>query len=517
MKKKVISCLLIASMAMSLLGGCGASGSSKESKGTETAGQTSSTESDGKYPVIKVPYGVVNPAKDEKAIEDKLNKILREKAHAEIDLVGVEFGNWSSQLNLMLTGGGDNSLDMFNSFWYTSVSNLVANGQVMSLDDLLKSDGSGISDLFKGDMKDYLACGQVNGKQYGIPSIYSYCTENQYFAKKEDVQKANVDFSQVKDIDSMSDAILKLKKANPNNFYIPGSTQAYWMPKSIDYLGDTNLLGVLTDPTKSTKVENYYESDYFKNFLKHVKEWKAAGVFSADPLSNNNPTLQNLLMGVSNGTTGYAWDAAVGMQTTAAQNNMELEGSSVTKALSTTSDATTYMWHISSFCKHPDAAMRILNVLYTDAEASQLIANGIEGLEYTLNDKGQMVYPEGKKGLADLGWSAASLAYWPNVMLCKTWYYEPEDIYKKMAEKNKTCDKSLALGFSFDSSKVTDQITACTNVVAQYYTPLMYGEVDIDSTLPQFQEALKSAGIDKIIAEKQSQLDAWLASKGTSK
>ena len=54
-------------------------------------------------------------------------------------------------------------------------------------------------------------------------------------------------------------------------------------------------------------------------------------------------------------------------------------------------------------------------------------------------------------------------------------------------------------------------MTACANVVAQYYTPLMYGEVDIESTLPKFQADLKNAGIDEIIAEKQAQLDAWLA------
>jgi putative aldouronate transport system substrate-binding protein len=171
------------------------------------------------------------------------------------------------------------------------------------------------------------------------------------------------------------------------------------------------------------------------------------------------------------------------------------------------------MWHISSFSKNPEAAMRILNVLYTDPVAAQLIANGVEGLDYALNDKGQMVYPEGKNGMADLGWAAASMAYWPNVMLCKTWAWEPDDIYDQMLAKNKSCDKSLALGFAFDSTKVADQMAACANVIAQYYTPIMYGEVDIDSTLAEFQTTLKKAGIDDIIAEKQAQLDAWLESK----
>ncbi len=507
MKKKLIAGLLVVCMVASLFAGCGSSTKTPDKQGTDKG-----TDKDS-YPVIKMAYAVVFPSPDEKAIEDELNKILREKAHAEVDLVGIEFGNWATQLNLMLTGGGSDSLDLFNSFWYTSVSNLVSNGQVMKLDDLLAKEGSDIKGLFKDGLEQYLGCGVVNGSQYGIPCMYSYSTENLYYAKKDDVAKANIDWSKVKSIDAMSDAILKIKEANPKSYYIPGSTEAYWIPKSVDYLGDTNYLGVLTDPTKSTKVENYYESQYFLNFLKHVKEWKKAGVFSPDPLSNSNPTLMNLLMGVSNGTPGYAWDAATSMKATIAQNNIQLDGTNVTEALSTTSDATTYMWHISSFSKNPEAAMRILNVLYTDPQAAQLVANGVEGLDYKLNKDGQMEYPDGKKSMSDLGWAAASMAYWPNVMLCKTWYYEPKDIYEQMLAKNKSCNKSLALGFAFDSSKVTDQMTACANVVAQYYTPLMYGEVDIDSTLTQFQAALKKAGIDEIIKEKQTQLDAWLASQ----
>lgn len=503
MKKRLVASLLAATMVAGLFTGC-----SSRSGGSDDGQQASGDE---EYPVIKVAYSVVFPSPDEEAIEEELNKIMREKAHAEVDLVGIEFGNWATQLNLMLTGGGENSIDLFNSFWYTSVTNLVSNGQVMALDDLLESEGSEITDLFADGMEEYLKCGQVGGTQYGIPSIYSYCTENLYYALETDAQTAAIDWSQVTDIDSMSDAILQLKEANPDKYFIPGSTEPYWIPKSIDYLGDTNYLGVLTNPTESTTVENYYESEYFLNWLEHVKEWKEAGVFSPDPLSNSNATLMNLLMGVTDGVTGYAWDTAVSLEATEAQNNLQLEGTKVTDALSTTSDATTYMWHISAFCKEPEAAMRVLNVLYTDADAAQLVANGIEGLDYELDENGQMVYPEGASGMSDLGWAAASMAYWPNVTLCKTWYYEPEDVYTQMMEKNKTCDKSLALGFTFDSTNVTDQMTACANVVAQYYTPLMYGEVDIDSTLPEFQQALKNAGIDDIIAEKQAQLDAWLA------
>ena len=54
-------------------------------------------------------------------------------------------------------------------------------------------------------------------------------------------------------------------------------------------------------------------------------------------------------------------------------------------------------------------------------------------------------------------------------------------------------------------------MAACTTVVAEYRDALLYGLVDVDSYLEKFNEELKAAGIDEIIAEEQKQFDAWLA------
>lgn len=516
MKKKMLAMFLIMSMALSMFAGCGAKENQVSEEETENqaaestqSGETSK-DSNSEYPVIRMAYVMVGDTSLESEVEEKLNAILREKAQAEVDLIGIEFGNLATQMNLMLTGGED-SLDLFNSFWYTSVSNLVANGQIMALDELLASDGADILKQYEG-YEEYLNCAKINGSIYGIPSIYAWSSENLYLVNKASVEAAGVDLSQVKDLDSLTDAMIKLKEASPDKYFIPGSTEPYWVPKDIDYLGDTNYLGVLTDPTNSTTVENYYESEYFLNLLENVKVWKEKGIISPDPMSNSNPTLVNLQYGMVDGTTGYNWDTEVGKNSTSVQYGLDLEGCALTDALATTGDVTTYMWHISSFCKDPAAAMRILNVLYSDVEAAQIVGQGIEGKSYVLDENGQMTLPEGKT-LFDAGWGCAGSAIWPNITLCKSWNYEPMDVYEQMKAKNASTKKSLALGFQFDSTPVADQVAACANVVAQYYTPLMYAEADIDETLPVFQEQLKNAGIDDIIKEKQAQLDAWLATK----
>lgn len=515
MKKRIISLLLTMSMAVSLLAGCGSSsgasaGGDETASQADSAGSTESASKTGEYPVIRIPYTIVFDSFDADKVQDALNEIMREKAGAEVELVGIEFANWSTQLNLMLTGS-NNSLDLFSSFWYTSVNNLAANGQALPLDELLASDGQGILDAYKG-MEEYLNCGQINGKVYGIPCIYAWSSENLYQVRTEDSEAAGIDWSKINDLEGMTDAMIKMKEKNPDKFYIPGSTDPYWIPKGIDYLGDTNYLGVMTDPVNTTKIENYYESEYLKNLLNYVKEWKENELFSPDPLSNNQPTLMSMVLGIANGTTGYSWDATASIKSNAVQNGMDVVGAAVSEPLATTGDVTTYMWHISPFSKNPEAAMRVLNVLFTDSEAAQIAANGIEGLEYEINENGQMKYPEGKT-MGDLGWSAASMAYWPNVTLCKTWEYEDTDIYTQMAEKNKKAFKSLALGFQFDSTSVADQMTACANVVSQFYTPIMYGEVDIESSLAEFNKQLYAAGLQDIMTEKQKQLDAWLAAK----
>lgn len=60
---------------------------------------------------------------------------------------------------------------------------------------------------------------------------------------------------------------------------------------------------------------------------------------------------------------------------------------------------------------------------------------------------------------------------------------------------------------------MTNQITACNNVVSQYDAALRWGNLNPDETLDKFNADLEAAGINKIIEEKQRQLDEYLASK----
>ena len=306
-----------------------------------------------------------------------------------------------------------------------------------------------------------------------------------------------------------------MKEANPDKYFIAGSSAPYWYPKTIDYLGDANYLGVILNPENSTKIENYYESEYFLNFLDNVKIWKENDLICPDPMSNDNQILGNLSNKITYGITGYDYNLENTIYEAEMQNSYDgsIVGTQIGEKYLTTANAGTYMWHITPFCKDPEAAMRVLNVLYTDPEAANILMNGLEGVTYVTDENGQLEYPEGVTNHQEAGWFAMYNAARPNGFLCPTWNYSRPDAYELLQEDNKNAIKSTALGFTPDFSPVSDQYAACANVIAQYYVPLINAVVDIDETLPVFQQALRDAGIEDIIAEEQRQFDEWLAAK----
>ena len=60
------------------------------------------------------------------------------------------------------------------------------------------------------------------------------------------------------------------------------------------------------------------------------------------------------------------------------------------------------------------------------------------------------------------------------------------------------------MSFFFDQSNVVEEVTACSAVVAEYYTgQLAYpaSVADVEATIAAFREKLTANGIDKIIDE----------------
>ena len=100
-----------------------------------------------------------------------------------------------------------------------------------------------------------------------------------------------------------------------------------------------------------------------------------------------------------------------------------------------------------------------------------------------------------------------------NVMLTYLNPEDPENKWEEFKKFNESGQPAPLLGFNFDPTKVSTELAAVNNVKEEFWAPLMTGTVNPEEFLPKANEKLKAAGLDKIIAEAQSQIDDWKASK----
>ena len=70
------------------------------------------------------------------------------------------------------------------------------------------------------------------------------------------------------------------------------------------------------------------------------------------------------------------------------------------------------------------------------------------------------------------------------------------------------------MGFIFDPTPVQNEIAACSAKIDEYNVNLKFGKLgpmeESNASLEAFDKALTEAGIDKVVAECQAQLNAFL-------
>lgn len=462
-----------------------------------------------KWPVVKMEVvSSTGEEAKEQEIEDALNEYLVSiDAGVQADLVPLAFGDRATQLTLLLTDS-ENGIDLFCWRFYSSVTDMVNNDQVIALDDY-RDQYPELWEMFPESV--YKTC-QVNGKQYSMPAADSFGNFQVYTMRKDIAEEIGVMDLVGKKIteEQFEDILAKAEAAHPELCWLTDPTVTSY--QGIDNLGFSDWIGVLLNQgIDQDTIVNYYETDEFRAYCEKCKMWADNGYYIDDPLNNTGMMASYVPDGIAGGgmLEAYSVDYAAALMS-AQIKNYEMVIFQLNDFVGTNS--TVYNgWNISSTCQNPDAAMKLLDLLYTDEKVARFLALGIEGETYELDENGCAWYPEGVDS-SNVGWNLDCPWFYPNECLgapfnttLKTYFTDmiacwtnPENKYSK------------AMGFVFDPANVYDQYAACSATVAEYRDALLYGQVDVDSAMEKFNEELKENGIDEIIEEMQKQYDEFL-------
>jgi putative aldouronate transport system substrate-binding protein len=495
--------ILILLLTLTACGGNTASNNKKENAtpSNETTAPAESEETVN----LTMTYMVLNNPTDIDLIEQELNKLTKEKINATVDLVPIQLSNYNQQINLMMTSKEKMDLVMTGNLGsILTYAQQAPKGQLLAIDELLKEHGQGVL----AALGDYATVATVGGKLYGVPTVRDLAADRGWAVRKDMVEKYNIELAAVQTLDDLEQQLAILKEGESIEPFGLGSgvtfVQAFYLPEG-DALGDD--FGVLLDmQDPELKVINYYETEEYKQLVTKARAWFQAGFIPKD-IATTKDSNESLIKSGKILSFSATLKPGINSQMTNGAG-LDMVTTPLTPVKADTQKVTSFMWGIPAHSEHADKAMQLLNLMYSDEAVYNLLTWGIEGKHYVKVDDTFINFPEGVDA-TNSGYNQNMGYAMGNQFLSYVWEGNNPNLWEETREYNKNAIPSQALGFMWDSSPVKTEYAAVVNVREQYRAALENGLVDPEKTLPEFLSKLKSAGIDKIIAEKQKQLDEW--------
>lgn len=519
MAKKITAMLLALLMIVTVFAACGGDNSSSQAGNSSSGSNESSAANDGEssgaessetggdsgdLPTVSLMVTCGTTPADTADIEAALSEITREKIGCNVELITIEIGNATQQMNLLLAGG-DDTLDVFYAGIGTNFVNVVSQGQAMELDALMEP--------YAEEMKTALGenvyeSGRIGGKLYGIGRLLDQASVPCFTIRADIADEFGYKNGDAINLEKLTELFQKVHEKYPDTPIIgPNNGAPNIGDNRVDTLGDGNKLGVLGNYGQDETVINYYESDYYTELVGYFKKWKEMGIYMPDMLNSTEGPMDFIPTGKCFGC--FAGHFSAEMNGIWSSSNFGVDCASLQiyeDAVAVTPGA---YGCINPATKSPEEAAGLLYLLSTNADVENLLINGIEGQHYQVLEDGSATYLDGQD-ITSVGWCLGYSWANQNSTLSIPFDY-PADYFDQLLAANASAKRSKAFGCQFDLTGVSDAVSACTNVVNQYANPLAAGSVeDFDATLAKFQEDLKAAGIDEIIAARQEQLNAFL-------
>jgi putative aldouronate transport system substrate-binding protein len=516
-KKRVMGVILSLACMTMLFAGCGEQKTEQtqsdqvvNEETVATDNQPEGTEAKEKDFSTQEPYTVrlVLPGtaqtEDCEEIAALATEILKPKYNTTLEITRIGFGTYAQEVNLMLAS--DEKLDMLynNRDIFASA---VSNNQIVEIGQYL--------DEYAPEMKaaispDDWACTTINGGIYAVPANKEKAVAWGFSMVKEVADTLGVDYSGIDTEEELEPILLAVKEKYPDMYPIISNGGTMNTMTTYDDLGyDFGVLEDCTDPTDTTVV-NWYATDAYRKIVERRYDWAQRGLIMPDAAANTEPWASMVNSGKA---FGRFTNVKPGIDAEHKKNTgKEMVILPMTDAYSTTTRLD-ILWYVAHNSEKPERAVQVMNEIYTNPELQNILANGIEGKHYEyMNDAKTMVrYPEGVDG-SNTGYPSYPWA-WLNEMITPVWEGSEETLWKETEEYNQNAIISPAKGFGWNNEEVLNEVTACNNVRNKYANALECGSVDPAVALPQFLKELEDAGVDRIIAEKQRQLDEWLKNK----
>ncbi|UHA73517.1 ABC transporter substrate-binding protein [Paenibacillus sp. 481] len=470
--------------------------------------QTQTTEP---MPKKKVRFAVVgSAAKQHAAVEAAINrKMEREGVPLQLEVVFIAKETWRHQVDLMLAAKEEFELLQVDE--ETLGSNVLAGrGAILPLNDLVERYGA---DLTRNIPASVMEAAKVNGRLYAVPVPWAATPVERissgYLTMRADLIK-QYELTVPETRQDFIDVIVALKNkwVWPSQYYfwVDLTKNQEWLYRTMEaypFRVDANEL-VYVDSYGTVKP--WIETEQFKEEAEFFKELYGLGILHPNVLSVSDTEISKVCR---QGQFLFS-DCSLSIFP---ELNVNLTGAELKEiVLSPEKPRVQHIAYSSgnavpATAKQPEAGIQFLNWLYSSKDNYELLRYGIKDkhwlpigdrqYEPVLDDYGIPLYSSGQKMFG-------------NFVYERFLADELEDRIKQITVPDERPAASVASGFSFDSSAVSEEYAKCLEEMKAIVLPIKAGLLDYDAHFPAALQKMRSAGLDNVVKEYENQFKRWL-------
>lgn len=504
MKKKLLSGLLVAAMALGLFAGCGGGGT-PSSGNSGTSGTQAAGEVDTSKEVELVMYVISDRPAGQDLVDENLNALLKEKLNCTLKINWIGWAEYAQKYPLLFSSGEE--FDMAYCAGWLGFTNLAQRGAFMALDEMLPTYAP---DNYAMQSESALKQATVNGKLYAVPTLLpTYTTYGSIYRGDIAAEAGITDtIDTFEEVEQYAEYIVaNHPEMEAIDQYSAGpELSLVWTRMNGLMDVDSNVRYLFYDPSEEhPTIKTLYDLDGATEFYQMCKDWCDKGFWTKSALADtDSQKTQNGKAGIRfhNIDTWTSlvvlhpeWDFQYGPMTSDIAH------------LPYTQDCMV----ISNTAKNPERALAFWNLVTTDQEVYDALYYGVLGTSYNLNEEGQFEILDPDLYATNAMWAARTMELNRNQIGVPESYDTIRAEWENAIQEGVGSEKFT--GFVLDTSSIATEVAACSNARQQYGWPLELGYTDnVEASIEEYRSAMQAAGIDKVIEEAQKQLDAYLES-----
>ena len=434
-------------------------------------------------------------------VEEALNAYSAEK-------IGVtcEYRYYDANQIALASQTGEYFDIAFTSDWWNDFATNVSLGMFRNIREDLKDYPALRNSVLPSA---WIAAGAGEGI-YAIPhmkdiaaEIFWILDEDYYLRQKRLPQETQISFRGI-------EPYLEIyKREHPDDYPIRVSYGGLpsWQIALVDWMNMDCLIGLDWDAQGTDQefvVKSALEIPAWRERLRTIHDWYRKGYINRDAaVTESMPRSQAGVV-----QSGQGWFGAETIWSNAALRPIYIAAYDGPRM--STSSVRGSMTAVSSFTPHWREALALIQLMNTDPWYRETARYGIEGKHYIRNENGTVTRTA--QGISGMTVDAYAQGHYTLGALEGSPFPQvPTDLHQweKAMKHYEGAQRSSVLGFAPDLTPVESECLAIRQIIEEYRRELYTGTSDPDAVIPIMLKRMRAAGLDRILAEFQRQLDLF--------